>query len=574
MGHSPHRFGAVLVAGDPDGGEVIGDGLGQILGHLLLGGGIQQLLIFAVVAHKAAFRQGGGVVAGAGDIIEAVLAAPVGIAHGGIQGAVYIIGKGLREGIEVIGLVPLGGGAGGGVAVDAEEELGVLLFRQGNAGGQLHLAGTGGINEINVGAVAVLQNIVQTLCNLEVHHLFWVGGQVPRRAAVRAAVAGIDDDAGSFHGGDVVEAQGKDIAAVGGPVAYHAIVFAEGQGQLLAAPGSGGEKRVFGEVRHIAAHRLGVGKVEAHAAGGIGGVVAYRLGHGEDDIGVGGGAGDGHPLDDVILRLLGGGGNILGIDPLAGFQEVVAEGAVPLPVDNLIPQGIVQRPGGKGEAVGAGDVVHGVAGEGLRLAGLYYHRLAGADDRLLIHRHRGPGGSVGKAFVGAAEGDGPQLLGRGGGLRRGEIPGILDVGGGLIGVIPFRLGFHQGDGAAPQGGGDGGTGVGVYRNGNLHAAVNVDAAGGGHAVLIQHLHLPGDVVGDGLPLVGKDKGIKPRRQLLGDGEIAILVGGNLLVVQCHLIGRVAGPLEHDGGLVGGVGGLLRLGELKLGKDKLGAGLVV
>ncbi len=74
--------------------------------------------------------------------------------------------------------------------------------------------------------------------------------------------------------------------------------------------------------------------------------------------------------------------------------------------------------------------------------------------------------------------------------------------------------------------------------------------------------------------MGKDKGIKPRRQLLGDGEIAILVGGNLLVVQCHLIGGVAGPLEHDGGLVGGVGGLLRLGELQLGKDKLGAGLVV
>ncbi len=334
--------------------------------------------------------------------------------------------------------------------------------------------------------------------------------QVARRAAVGAAVSGVDDDAGVFHGGDVVEAQGKGAAVVAGLVPHHAVVLAEAEGQLGSAPGGGGEEGVFGELRQVPADRFGVGKVKAHAAGGIGGVVAHRLGHGEDHIGVGGGAGDAHPLDDVILRPFGGGADVLGVNPQPRFQQVVPVGIAAVPVDDLVPHGVVQGAGGEGEAVGAGDVVHGIAGEGLGLAGLHHHRVAGADHRLFVHRHRGAGGGIRKALVAAAKGDGAQLLHRGGGLRGGKVPAVFNVGGGLVGVVPLRLGLGQGDGAAPQGGRHRGPGVGVYRNGDLHPPVHRHAAGGGHAVLIQHLYLPGDAVGDGLALVGKDKGIQPR----------------------------------------------------------------
>ena len=152
-------------------------------------------------------------------------------------------------------------------------------------------------------------------------------------------------------------------------------------------------------------------------------------------------------------------------------------------------------------------------------------------------------------------------MGGGGGGRGGKVPRELDISRGLVGVIPLRLGLGQGDGAASQGGGDGGTGVGVYRDGDLHPPVDVNAAGGGYAVLIQNLYLAGDVVSNGLALVGEVKGVEPCLQILGNREVAVLVGGDLLVIQGHLIGGVAGPLEDDAGLVGGVGGLLGLGEL-------------
>ena len=511
--------------------------------------------------------------AGAGDVVQSILAAPVGVAHGGVEGAVDVVGKGLREGVEVVGLVPLGGGAGRRIAVDAEEQLGVVLFRQGVAGGQLHLGGAGGVDEVDIGPVGVLQHVVKALGDLLVDDLFRVGGQVARRAVVRAAVAGVDDDAGPAHIRDVVEPQGEGIAVVAGLVPHHPVLLPELQGQLGAVPGGGGEEGVLGQLGQVAAHRLGVGEVKTHAAGGVGGVVGHRLGHGEDDVGIAAAAGDGHPLDDVVPRLLAGGTDILGVDPQPRFQQVIAVGVAAVPVDDLVPHGVIQGAGGEGEAVGAGDVVHGVGGEGLGLGGLDHHRVAGADGRLLVHRHRGAGGGIGKALVAAAEGDGPQLLHRGGGLRGGKVPAVFDIGGGLVGVVPLRLGLGQGDGTAPQAGGDAGTGVGAYRDGDLHPPVHRDAAGGGGGVLIQHLHLAGDVVGHRLALVGEGEGVQTGLQLLGHREVAALVGGDLLVPQGHLLGGVAGPLEHHAGLVGGVGGLLRLGELQFGEDELGAGLV-
>ena len=440
-----------------------------------------------------------------GHIVQAILGTAVIVAHGIIQGAIDVAAELLAEIIEIVSLTAPRRRIGGGIAVDAQEDLRLKGGSLCHTGLQYHLGTATGIDE-QYRSAPVPQNSRQFCGDLPIHIVLMLPRIESQSTHIGAAVARVNDDSGPrYAAGRIIELQRKGVAIIAGGIAAHAIGLAEPQRQGIAAPGSGREDRVLGQAGEISAGRFEIieGKGDssvgiAHRiAGGLAHIQCHRCG-----AGIGGNA---HAIHHHILHLLAAGGNIPRIYPQAAGQLVIAIGGTAAGKDDHIAYCVIQRTLRQRVVAAVAQVIQRAGGEGFRLACCYHNGAAAAYFGDLIDLDGGARLVFIDSFPAALKGDIPQVLhtaaGRGGAIS----PSILHIEGILIGVIVLAIIAGQCHRLAVYYRRDLGILISHGRQGDIGITIYGQGTGRYHA--LEDLHIAGDLIHQRFILMYDGKGI-------------------------------------------------------------------
>ena len=374
----------------------------------------------------------------------------------------------------------------------------------------------------------------------------------------------------------IVEAQHQlAVIVVEGAITQEPPCCVEVQGDLGVAVGCQRfEQRVL--IQRLAlGHAVGVVEIDGKGRTGVLGTVRNLLSGVKDHIGELAVAGNLDPGDCVAARrgAVGYTGDVVPVDPDTRCELEVGIGFVLVLVDHLTADGVIQRALGQRIESRVGQVVEGAGREGFGLGGNDPYRGSVLHGDALVDLDIGTGLAALGALGFAIDNNVADLLHPVGGGRCGVGAGEQPVG--VVVLVAVGSGFvqRQRNGLAADDRIDLSVLVGGGCDGDAHTAVHRHIAGGRN--LLDNLHLPGDVVDIAFSLVGEHKFVEPFGERHIQGEVAVSIGGDLLVVDGDLGTGVGSTHEGDRLLEGGIGLFGRRGHCQLGEDVLAVeGVVV